>query len=166
MGVVNANGQDSALSTTGGITEDGFGLLSSYNYYLRNDNFIQASVFVSFAKDHYKENLKIPYNDFTVNAGYFQNVYSTKNKLLKISLGLGGIFGYESVNRGDRELANGALVMSKSGFIYGAFIGFDTDIYLNDKVSVVVKANEFYHHNSNLGQFTGYCGLGIRYFFN
>lgn len=159
-------GQHSAISLTSGITEDGGAVLASYNYYLNNDNFIQGSVFVSFAKDKYLSDISIPYNDFTVNAGYYKKIIKSKNNFFKVSLGLGGVFGYESVNNGDKELVNGALVKSESGFIYGAFAGLDTDIYLSESFSVVVKINEYYHHNSDVGQFVAFAGGGIRYFFN
>lgn len=159
-------GQNSAISLTSGITEDGSAVLASYNYYLKNDNFIQGSVFVSFARDKYLSDISIPYNDFTVNAGYYKKIIKSRNNFLKVSLGIGGVFGYETVNKGNKELSNGALVMSESGFIYGAFVGLDTDIYLSDKFSVVLKINEYYHHNSDVGQFVAYAGVGIRYFFN
>lgn len=162
----SARSQESAIAISGGMTEDGSAVLVSYNYNLKNDDFIQGSVFISFAKDGYLSDVKIPYNDFTVNAGYYKRIIKTKNNFFKISLGLGGIFGYESVNNGDRELENGALVMSESKFIYGAFAGLDTDIYLSDNFSAIIKANQYYHHNSDVGQFVPYLGAGIRYFFN
>ncbi|WP_289034983.1 conjugal transfer protein TraO [uncultured Flavobacterium sp.] len=164
--ISSAKSQESAIAVTGGMTEDGSAVLVSYNYNLKTDDFIQGSVFISFAKDDYLSDVSIPYNDFTVNAGYYKRILKTKNNFLKISLGLGGVFGYESVNNGDRELENGALVMSESKFIYGAFLGLDTDIYLSDNFSVTIKANEYYHHNSDVGQFVPYLGAGIRYFFN
>lgn len=164
--VQSLSAQESALSISGGLTEDGNALIASYNYYMRNDNFFQASVFVSFAKDPYKDGIKIPYNDFTVNAGYYKRVFKTKNNAFKASIGGGGVFGYEAINNGNKELSNGALIKSKAGFIYGAFIGLDTDLYLSDDYSVVLKINEYYHHNSDMGQFTAYAGIGIRYYFN
>lgn len=163
---VQTYGQNSAVSITSGITEDGYAVLASYNYYLKNDNFVQISTFVSFAEDDYLKDLKIPYNDFTVNAGYYARILKTKNNAVKISLGAGAVFGYESVNQGDRELENGALVKSESGFIFGGFAGLDADIFLSDKISVIGKFNQYYHHNSDIGQFTPYAGFGLRYFFN
>ena len=72
--------------------------------------------------------------------------------------------GYETVNKGEKNLSNGALITSRPGFIYGAFLGLDIDYSISDKLSLVLKANQYYHANSNLGEFVPFVGLGLKYY--
>ncbi len=158
--------QKGAVAITGGITQEGYAGLISYNYYWNryNSNFIQGSLFLNFSEQEYDSTISVPYNDFTFNIGYFQNVIESRSGSFKTSIGAGVLFGYEAINNGSVELDNGALITSKSGFIYGAFAGVDVDFYLSDKTSLVLKANQYYHANSELGNFLPYVGGGVRIF--
>jgi len=161
-----AHSQNGAVSITGGITQDGYAGVISYNYYWDrySSDFMQGSVFLNFSEQDYSDTIKVPYNDFTVNLAYFKNIVESRSGSLKIAIGAGAVFGYEILNNGTKELDNGAIIASKSGFIYGAFLGLDTDIYLSDTVSVVLKANQYYHVNSDVGEFLPYVGTGMRIF--
>jgi len=147
-----------------GVVQDGIGGIMSYNYFLDRHDFIEAGLFFSAANYKYKESIKVPYNDFTVNAGYSKNVYYNLQNTFNVNIGAGGVFGYETVNKGEKRLENGALVKSRAGFIYGAYIGIDIDYSINDRFSITLKANEFYHANSELGEFIPFAGLGFRYY--
>ena len=81
-----------------------------------------------------------------------------------VNIGAGGVFGYETVNKGEKNLSNGALITSRPGFIFGAFLGLDIDYSISDKLSLVLKANQYYHANSNLGEFVPFVGLGLKYY--
>ena len=160
-----SNAQDGAVAFTGGITSGGFGSLISYNYYWDRyqTDFIQGSILLT--NSYQKTNdIKVPYNEFTLNIGYYKNIFENRSGALKIAAGVGGVFGYEAVNNGNNELPDGSIILSNSNFIYGAFAGLDIDIFLTDKYSLVLKANEYYHANSKLGEFMPYIGTGVRIF--
>ena len=162
----NAQSYANAFAGSLGIVQDGIGGIFSYNYFLdRHDN-IEAGVFLTAAKFKYVENIKIPYNDFTLNVGYSKNVFWNYQNTFNVNLAAGGIFGYETVNNGEKELKNGAIIRSEPGFIYGAYIGVDLDYALTDQYSITLRLNEYYHANSSLGEFIPFVGLGVRYYAN
>ena len=94
------------------------------------------------------------------------SIPSNYKNTLNVNISAGGLFGYETVNKGDKNLSNGALIKSKPGFIYGAYLGLDLEYSINDQLSAVLKANEYYHSNSTLGEFLPFIGLGVRYYVN
>lgn len=165
---LNANAQSysDAFSVNVGVVQDGIGGLFNYNYFMDRHDFIDAGLLVTVANYNYKEGIKIPYNDFTFNAGYSKNVFFNYQNTFNINIGAGGIFGYETINKGDKNLENGAKIISESGFIYGAYLGLDLDYSLSDVLSVSLKANQYYHANSSLGDFVPFVGLGARIYIN
>ncbi|GAA6774032.1 conjugal transfer protein TraO [Flavobacterium sp. GSB-24] len=149
-----------------GIVQDGIGGVFSYNYFLDRHDFIDAGVLLTAANFKYVNGIKIPYNDFTLNLGYSKNVFWNYKNTFNVNIGAGGVFGYETVNKGDKELSNGAVIRSEPGFIYGAYIGVDFDYAITDRYSITLRANEYYHANSDLGEFMPFLGLGFRYYAN
>jgi hypothetical protein len=149
-----------------GAVQDGFGGIISYNYFLDRHDFIDAGLLMTASKFKYVSDIKIPYNDFTFNLGYSKNVYFNYQNTFNINIGAGGVFGYEAINNGDKNLSNGAVIESKSGFIYGAYIGIDFDYAIQDELSITLRANQYYHSNSSLGEFIPFVGIGIRYYAN
>ncbi len=153
----------SSVGISGGYAEDGFGVMATYNYHLNRNRYAQLSVFAAIAED--KGTFDIPYNIFTVQPGYFIKVWEQKNfKKYALNLGGGAIFGYEVINNGNSLLATGAIIEAKSQFIYGAFLGLEGELALSNNFSVLIKANEYYHANSDVGNFYPYAGIGLRYF--
>lgn len=149
-----------------GVVQDGMAGLFNYNYFVDRHDFIDAGLLVTVANYKYKEEIKIPYNDFTFNAGYSKNVFYNYQNTFNINIGAGGIFGYETINKGNKILENGALILSESGFIYGAYLGLDLDYSLSDVLSASLKVNQYYHANSSLGEFVPFVGLGARIYIN
>jgi hypothetical protein len=149
-----------------GVVQDGIGGIFSYNYFLDRHDFIEAGVLLTAANFKYTNEIKIPYNDFTLNLGYSKNVFWNYQNTFNVNIGAGLVFGYETVNKGDKELSNGAIINSEPGFIYGGYLGIDLDYALTDKYSITLRANEYYHANSDLGEFIPFLGLGIRYYAN
>ena len=161
-----AQSYSDAFTVNIGAVQDGLGGVISYNYFLDRHDFIDAGVLLTAANFKYVDGIKIPYNDFTFNLGYSKNVFWNYKNTLNVNISAGGLFGYETVNKGDKNLSNGALIKSKPGFIYGAYLGLDLEYSINDQLSAVLKANEYYHSNSTLGEFLPFIGLGVRYYVN
>lgn len=149
-----------------GATQDGIGTMLNYNYFIHGDNSIAASILITDAKSSI-EGDKIDYNDLTLNLGYSTPLYLTKNRKFGVILGTGGVIGYEMVNdNNDSHLSNGNLILDHSKTIYGAYAGLDFDYLINDRMTVFIKVNEYYHANSDLGKFIPFAGLGLRYYAN
>ena len=153
----------SSIGLSGGYAEDGFGIMGTYNYHLNRNRYAQLSIFAAIAED--KGTFNIPYNIFTVQPGYFIKVWEQKNfKKYALNFGGGAIIGYEIINNGNSLLETGAVLEARSQFIYGAYLGLEGEITLSNDFSVLIKANEYYHANSEVGNFYPYAGIGLRYF--
>ena len=72
----------------------------------------------------------IPVEQFTAEGGYYLKFLSDRRKTFFLSLGLSALAGYETSNRGDKLLPDGATLLDKDCFIYGgALIGkFHTQV--------------------------------------
>lgn len=153
----------SSIGLSGGYAEDGFGVMATYNYHLDRNSFAQLGIFTAIAED--KGTFDIPYNIFTVQPGYFRKVWEQPTfKKYALDLGGGGVLGYEVINNGNNTLENGAILDARSQFIYGAYLGLEFEILLGNSLSVLIKTNEYYHANSDVGNFYPYAGIGLRYF--
>ena len=153
----------SSVGLSGGYVEDGYGIIATYNYHLSRNDYAQLSVLVAIAED--RGTFNIPYNVFTIQPGYFFKLLEQKTfKKYALNIGGGGGFGYEAINNGNNSLPTGAEIDGKSQFIYGAFIGVEGEIVVGNSLSILIKANEYYHANSDVGNFYPYAGIGLRYF--
>lgn len=159
----NSGNYASSIGLSGGYAEDGLGVMATYNYHLSRNRYAQLSVFAAIAED--KGNFNIPYNIFTVQPGYFIKVWEQRRfKKYSLNLGGGAIVGYEVINNGNNLLDTGAVINAKSQFIYGVYLGMEGEINISNSFSILLKANEYYHVNSDVGNFYPYVGAGLRYF--
>ncbi len=153
----------SSIGISSGYAEDGFGIMATYNYHLNRSRYAHLSVFAVVAED--KGSFTIPYNIFTVQPGYFFKVLEQRTfKSYALNLGGGAIIGYEVINKGNSLLETGAIIDASSKFIYGVYVGLEGELTLSNDFSLLVKANEYYHANSDVGNFYPYAGIGLRYF--
>jgi hypothetical protein len=153
----------------GGYSENGGSVLGSYSFYNSNkienlDDFIEASITSSFIKEE-KSGYQIPIDIYSLNIGYFKKVsmLSDSNKQFTTAIGIGGVFGYENINKGNTELPNGALVFSDSQIIYGGYAGVNLDVFISDRFDLSAKTNIYYHANSDIGKTRFFIGIGVRY---
>lgn len=146
-----------------GYVQDGFGFEINYNYNLNRYECLQGNVMFNFSKKKYK-GYKIPTQIYTINSAYFKNVWDSRRKKITQSLGAGITLGYERLNKNSKDLPDGALLLSNSKFIFGPFVASDTEFYLNDFYSLILKAQESYQINSEAGKFIPFISIGLRYF--
>lgn len=159
---LNAQKQSSSIALIGGYSHDGIGGSLNYNHYVSRTDFIQAGAYFSSSVIK-KDNIEIPYDNFSFNVAYFFNAYSNNRETFNLNIGLGPLLGYEIVNKGSDTLDSGALILDKSKFLYGGYISGEIGIYLTQNLNLIFKANQYYHSNSDLGQFTFFGGLGFMY---
>lgn len=151
----------SSVGVSGGYVEDGVGVMGTFNFHPNRFKYFQISVLAAFAEDNPTD---IPYNIFTIQPGLYYRVYISPRKSFSLFAGGGGLFGYEVINNGSNELPSGALIDARSQFIYGGYLGVEAEFALDNDFSLLIKANEYYHVNSDVGNFYPYAGLGLRYF--
>jgi len=160
---LRAQNSSSTIGLAGGYAQDGYAITLNYNYYVNRRDYVQAAIYASFSRQTEKE-IVIPYDIFTTNIGYFRQIYVSNRETFNINIGLGGLVGYEVINNGKNRLETGALITSKSTFIYGGFASLELEMPISNHWSFIAKYNQFYHINSDLGEFTLFAGGGFRYF--
>ena len=154
--------QEASLGITGGYTTNGFGLQAGYYKALSDKAELQVLLYASEAENT-QSNIDIPYNDISLNVGYFYKLLQNRYNRFHLALGGGGLVGYEILNRGSNELETGAIIDGESQVVYGAFVGAEFAYYISDSFGIIAVANEFYHINSDIGASFFYGGIGIKY---
>ncbi|WP_075344136.1 conjugal transfer protein TraO [Tenacibaculum agarivorans] len=155
--------QRSSVGVSGGYTSNGFGAMVEYNHFWKEKNSINSSVYYSLASiDQGTETLD--YNNITLNVGYYRRLINFEDGRFTNEIGGGGVIGYEILNDGKEELDTGAVIEGESQVIYGAYIGTNFNYFISDFFTVSLVANQFYHVNSDLGNYATYVGLGIKYY--
>jgi hypothetical protein len=117
-------------------------------------------------KRHPYRNIRIPQSQFTADAGYYLKFLSGPRKIFFLSLGASAMAGYETVNWNSRLLADGATVNHGDAFLYGGALTLETEIYLSDRIVLLVNVRERLLVGSSTGKFGTQPGIGIKYIFN
>jgi hypothetical protein len=60
-------------------------------------------------------------------------------KNITLNFGITGVVGYESINRGEAMLYDGAKILSEDNFIYGAGGRLTFETYLSDRFVLVLQ---------------------------
>lgn len=162
---LQAQSESQTLDVIVGYSQSGIGVNVNYNSFIDRDKFIQTGLY--FSSGNIKvDDIAVPYDTFTFNAGFFQDIFSSRVSSLKCGIGGGGLLGSEIVNKGENELPNGIQLADRSKIIYGAYLSAEVELYLSNDFSFIAKANQYYHVNSDLGKLTPFFGGGLRYFIN
>ena len=113
----------------------------------------------------YKEE-KIPVAQFTAEGGYYLKVLSDARKMLFVYAGASALAGYETVNWGDKVLADGALLRDKDAFIYGGALTLDVEFYVADHIALLANLRERCLWGNSTGHFHTQFGLGVKFIIN
>ena len=74
--------------------------------------------------------------------------------------------GYETLNRGERLLYDGARLHDSDAFIYGGALTLELESYVTDRIVLLAHVRERMLWGSSLGKFTTQFGLGVRFIIN
>lgn len=113
----------------------------------------------------YKEK-KIPVAQFTAEGGYYLKVLSDARKTLFVYAGASALAGYETVNWGDKVLADGALLRDKDAIIYGGALTLDVEFYVADRIALLANLRERCLWGNSTGHFHTQFGLGVKFIIN
>ena len=100
---------------------------------------------------------QIPLWQYTAEAGYAYNFYSSPEKLVFLNIGVSGMLGYEAVNRGERLLWDGASLPDAESFLYGGAVSLEAETVL------VLRLRERILWGGAASLFHTGFGVGIRY---
>ena len=117
-------------------------------------------------KDYTYEGEVIPKAQFTGEIGYFIPVLSDKRRNVCFRIGLSALGGFETVNWGTSLLPDGAAVTNGDSFIYGGALTAAFDVYLTDRIVLLLQVKERALFGTDAGNFHTQIGLGVRFVIN
>ncbi|CAN1534248.1 Conjugative transposon, TraO [Flavobacteriaceae bacterium] len=145
---------------------------SAQNHYLnigliingRNGNYRLWSLEYTKQYSEYKE-LRIPQETYSIEMGYSFCLLGDRNKTISLNTAITGGIGYETINRGNNLLYDGAKILNEENFIYGAGGRLSLETYLSDHFVLLVQARAKVFWRSSLEQLRPSAGVGLRYNF-
>lgn len=151
------------------------GLLSKdtdNNYYLnvtltingKNGNYWLGGAEYSHQFADYR-NWEIPLETYTGELGYSLRLLGNVRKSITLNAGLTTVAGYETINRSKAMLSDGATILDKDNFIYGAGGRLSLETYLSDRFVLLLQGRTKVIWGTDLKQFRPSAGLGLRFNF-
>jgi hypothetical protein len=108
----------------------------------------------------------IPVEQFTAEGGFFHSFLSDRGKNVFLSIGASALAGYEMLNRGKSLLSDGASLADRDGFIYGGALTLEVEIFLADRLVLLLNARERILSGSAIQTFHFQAGAGIKVIIN
>lgn len=142
------------------------------NYYLnlamavngKNGNYQLWALEYSRQYSKYK-GLRLPLETYSVEGGYSFFLLGDARRNVALNAAITGLLGYESINRGEALLQDGAKIISEDGLLYGAGGRLSFETYLSDHLVLLLQARIKVLWGTDLQQFRPSAGLGLRYNF-
>ncbi|PIF45335.1 conjugative transposon protein TraO [Chryseobacterium sp. 52] len=116
-------------------------------------------------KKHEFETYIIPVESYLAEGGYSICLLGDRAKNISLNLGVTGLLGYETINRGESSLPNGAVIQDKNSFIYGGGVRLSLETYLTDHFVLLLQGRVKGIWGTSVEQFRPSAGVGIRYIF-
>lgn len=113
---------------------------------------------------NYKD-FSIPLETYTAEGGYSFFLLGDARKNITLNAAITGVFGYESINRGEAMLYDGAKILSEDHFIYGAGGRLTLETYLSDHFVLLLQGRTKVFWGTDLEQFRPSAGIGLRFNF-
>jgi len=114
---------------------------------------------------HNYKDLSIPQETFTAEGGYSFFLLGDARKNITLNFGITGVVGYESINRGETMLYDGAKILSEDNFIYGAGGRLTLETYLSDRFVLILQGRTKVFWGTDLEQFRPSAGVVLRFNF-
>jgi hypothetical protein len=100
-----------------------------------------------------------------MEGGYSFYLFADIRKNISLNAAITGLIGYETINRGNDILYDGAKILNEENFIYGAVGKLSLETYLSDHFVLLVQARAKVLWGASLEQLRPSTGIGLRYNF-
>lgn len=142
------------------------------NYYLnvnltvngKRDNYQLYALEYNHQYYNYK-GFRIPQECYTAEGGYSFYLFGDAGKNISINAGITVVGGYESINRGEQMLYDGAMIKNEDSFIYGAGGRLSLETYISDRFVFLIQGRAKVLWGTSLEQFRPSAGIGLRFNF-
>ena len=154
--------------STGVLSDDKIG----NDYYIslgmtvngKNGNYQLWALEYTHQYHNYKD-LRIAQETYTAEGGYSLFLLGDARKNIALNAAITGVVGYETINRGEAMLYDGAKILNEDNFIYGAGGRLSFETYLSDRFVIVPQGRTKVFWGTDLQQFRPSAGLGLRFNF-
>ena len=161
QGLQITGGMVDGIYSTDNNNESGFYFGAAMATYGKNAN--KWVIGAEYLKRNYAyENGCIPVEQFTGEGGFYYNFLSSPGKAVCFSIGASALAGYETVNRGEKLLNDGATLQNDDGFVYGGAITLEMESYITDRVVLLLSTRERTMFGSSISHFRFQAGAGIK----
>jgi len=148
-----------------GKFKDNFHCGFKYSVYTKNGNYWLVGAEYLQKLYTYKE-ASIPKVQYTAEGGYYLNIFDAFSQTVFLSVGVAVLAGYETSNKGNKLLYNGATLKNRDDFIYGGALSFEVEIFITNQLVLLFNARERILKGSDIGKFHTQLGVGIKFIIN
>lgn len=121
---------------------------------------------LEYTKQYYDyKDFRISQETYTAEGGYSLFLLGDAFKNVTLNAAITGVAGYESINRGDDLLYDGAKILSEDNFIYGAGGRLTIETYLSDRLVIILQGKTKVLWGKDLEKFRPSAGVGLRFNF-
>lgn len=121
---------------------------------------------LEYAKKNFEyKDIQIPAETIVFEGGYLLNLFSDAGKNILFNSGITAVVGYETVNRGEKLLSDGATLLTRDRFVYGGAYHLVLDVFATDNFVFFVKGKCNVLWGSDVEMFRPQISTGIRLIF-
>ena len=106
---------------------------------------------------------RIPVCQFTAEGGYYYKFLTDGSKTFFLYIGGSVLTGYETVNWGEKRLYDGSTILNRDRFLYGCGVTLQADIFLTDRLLLVLAGRERILWGTTTGHFHTQFGIGLKF---
>ena len=117
-------------------------------------------------KKHLYKDEKIPQAQFTLDAGYYHKFLSDARKTFFCSIGASAVAGYETINWDEKLLLDGATILNKDAFLWGAALTLELETYISDRLVLLANIRQRLLSGSSVGKLNTQFGIGVKFIIN
>lgn len=144
------------------FAKDNFGLGVSLTKYLKRENYTFVGLEYEQQSLPYRS-YQVPMRDVLLQVGYMQPILSDNGKNVLLYTGISALGGYEELNKDKTLLPDGATLLDRSRFVYGGAVQSSLEVFLSDKLLLLVKAQGRLLFGSDVHRFRPALAVGLRF---
>ena len=121
---------------------------------------------LEYSKKYFAYRTKqIPVETIVFEGGYMVNLFADASKNVLLNTGVSAVGGYETINRSESLLYDGATLMDKDRFVYGGAYHLVLDLFVTNNLILFIKGKCNVFLNSDVEMFRPQIMAGIRIVF-
>ncbi len=148
-----------------GTLNDNYYLALKYSVYNKNKSrWILGGEYLK--KQYVYKEAIIPKEQYTVEGAYYLHCMTAFRQTLFLSAGASILAGYETSNKGEKLLYNGATLKHADGMIYGGALGLEAELFISNQVVLLLHVRERILGGAITENFQTQTGIGIKFILN